>query len=237
MHINAYYNGLFTTRDKILIPLTDRALFFGDGIYDAAIGRNGKIFLLDDHIDRFFDNAKALDIPIELDRKKLKSVLLELAARSPHDCYFVYFQLTRFSEERVHAYPKDSKSNLLITVTKQPMPSPNQKLKLALERDIRYEMCHIKTLNLLPSVIASHKADINGKDETVFHRNGTVTECAHSNVHIVSDNVIYTHPTDNHILPGISRKHFIKTAKKYFPPVKRAMQEESMPTLKVTIIG
>ena len=70
-------------------------------------------------------------------------------------------------------------------------------------------MCHVKTLNLIPAVLASHKASSLGKDEAVFHRNGTVTECAHSNVHIISNSVLITHPLDNHILPGISRKHMI----------------------------
>ena len=214
MQINAYYNGEFSSRENIKIPLCDRAVFFGDGIYDAAIGHSGKIFMLDDHIERFYSNAKAVDIPIKLSACELKNILLHLASKSPYECYFVYFQLTRFSEERVHSYPDCDKSNLLITVTNQEYPDSRRELKLTLAKDVRHEMCHIKTLNLLPAVLASKKATLIGYDETVLHRNGEITECSHSNVHIIADSVLITHPLDNHILPGISRKHMLAVCKR-----------------------
>lgn len=213
METNAYYNGTFTSRENLKIPLSDRAIFFGDGIYDAAIGRNGKIFMLDDHIERFFKNAAELDIPPNVTKEELRKILLFLAKESKHECYFVYFQLSRYSDERIHSYPSTTKSNLLATVTKQAPPSLDKTLKLTLCKDLRHEMCHVKTLNLLPAVIASHKADTIEKDEAVLHRNGIVTECAHSNVHIVQNSVLITHPLDNHILPGISRKHLISVCK------------------------
>lgn len=219
MRINAYYNGIFTSMENIKIPLTDRSIFFGDGIYDAAIGRNGKIFMLDDHVDRFFDNAKELDIPVNVTKDELKNILLHLTRHSSYVCYFVYFQLTRYSEKRTHSYPETKRSNLLVTLTEQAMPNTDKRLKLMLAKDIRYEMCHIKTLNLIPSVMASHKANLLGRDEAVFHRNGTVTECAHSNIHIISDSMVLTHPLDNYILPGISRKHMLEVCKRIRIPV------------------
>lgn len=219
MHINAYYNGLFTSREKIRIPLTDRAVFFGDGIYDAAIGRGGKIFMLDEHIERFYSNARALDIPIKTTPQELKSILINLASSSPHECYFVYLQLTRFSPERTHSYPDTELSNLLITVTEQEMPSLGKKLKLAVEKDIRHEMCNVKALNLLPSVLASRKAALLGCDEAVLHRNGVVTEGARSNVHIITNGAVITHPLDNRILPGISRKHMLGVCQSLGIPV------------------
>ena len=219
MLTNAYYNGLFTTRDKIRISLTDRAVFFGDGIYDAAIGRGGKIFMLDEHLERFYSNAKTLDIPIKTTQKELENILLKLAALSPYECYFVYFQLTRFSSERAHAYPDTDDSNLLVTVTDQEPPSLNKHLRLTVEKDLRHEMCNVKTINLLPSVLASRKASILGFDEVILHRNGVVTECAHSNVHILSGGTVITHPLDNYILPGISRKHMLSVCKRLGIPV------------------
>lgn len=220
MQFDAYYNGLFTNRESIKIPLNDRAVFFGDGVYDAAIGRNGKIFLLDDHINRFFDNADAIDIPLNLSKSELKDILIRLAESSQHECYFLYFQLSRYSESRTHAYPKTKKSNLLITVSSQPLPDVEKRLKLTLANDVRHELCHIKTLNLLPSVMAAQKAETLGKDETVFHRAGTVTECSHSNVHIISNGVLITHPLNHHILPGISRKHMLEVCRNLEIPVR-----------------
>ncbi len=85
--------------------------------------------------------------------------------------------------------------------------------------DTRFLHCNIKTLNLIPSVIASQKAKEADCFEAVFHRNGRVTECAHSNVHIIKDGKLITAPTDNLILPGIARKHIIEACEKLGIPV------------------
>ena len=77
-------------------------------------------------------------------------------------------------------------------------------------------MCNIKTLNLLPSVLASEAAKQAGADECVMYRkeadgiNDRVTEGAHANVHCIKDGVLYTAPLDNLILPGISRKNLLR---------------------------
>ena len=75
-------------------------------------------------------------------------------------------------------------------------------------------MCNVKTLNLLPAVIASHAAEEAGCDEAVFVRDGIVTECAHSNVAIVKDGIVYTHPLSKFILPGITRARMLTLCKK-----------------------
>ena len=212
MKINAYYNGKFCERNQIAVPLTDRSIFFGDGIYDAAIGRNGKIFMEKEHIDRFFNNARTLDIPLTVSYAELSGILRRVAAGISEEAFFVYFQLTRFSSERTHAYPDSNRSNLLVTANPIDIKEPHKTLRLIEAEDIRHTMCHIKTLNLIPSVLAAKTAQTIGADETVFHRAETVTECAHSNIHIIKNGKIITHPTDNMILPGIARAHMIKTA-------------------------
>ena len=83
------------------------------------------------------------------------------------------------------------------------------RLKVMTAQDKRFEFCHIKTLNLLPNVIASQEATLKGLDEVVFHRDQRVTECAHSNVSILVNGVFQTAPLDNWILPGIARKYLL----------------------------
>ena len=209
MKINAYYNGKFGNVSEITIPLTDRAIFFGDGIYDAAIGRNGKIFMLDDHVERFFSNAAALNIPLSETRSELKRLLLKTVMLSQEPSYFVYFQLSRFSEERIHAAPATERSNLLVTVSPFKLCDRNKELNLITTEDVRHYMCNIKTLNLLSAVLSSMEAARSGADESVFVRGDTVTECSHSNIHFIKDGKIITHPLDRYILPGISRKHML----------------------------
>lgn len=209
----AYYNGRICEVGEVAIPLTDRAVFFGDGIYDAAIGRNGVIYLEDEHIERFIGNAKRMGIPLPFGQEELVGLLQELVTRSGEECFFLYFQLTRYSEERRHACREKERSNLLITVTGIPLPDPKRRLSLVSYPDKRYEYCHIKTLNLLPAVLASSFAEGMGADEAVFHRGEVVTECAHSNISIIKGGTLITHPTDTHILPGIARARMIEICK------------------------
>ncbi len=202
----AYYNGSFMPVGEVKIPLTDRAVFFGDGIYEALIARNGIPHLLDRHIERFFKNAALLGIGFDMSRGQLSALISEALALSGERVAFVYFQLTKFAEKRIHACPATEKYNFLMTVTEQIAPSPEKRLKLVTYPDLRYRYCNIKTLNLLPSVIASEYAERKGADEAVFYRGETVTECAHSNISAIIDGIVYTHPKCELILPGIARE-------------------------------
>lgn len=205
----AYYNGDFFDFSEVRIPLTDRSVFFGDGIYDAAIGKYGRVYLEREHLDRLFGNAERMGIPINMSRAELSSLIRELIQRNGFEEYFIYIHLSRFSHERTHSYPTCERSNLLITLRKHSLPEPDKELKLITLPDLRYSMCDVKTLNLLPAVLASKKAEDAGCDEAVFIRDGFVTECAHSNIHIIKDGILYTHPNGKFILPGITRKRLL----------------------------
>ncbi len=208
----SFYNGTFAPTEEITVPLTDRALYFGDGIYDAAIGRNGKIFLLDEHLDRFFENAQKISIKPYYSRAEIIDIFKETIKRASFDSFFLYFQLSRKGGKRQHSFNDSFGSNLLVTVSELPPPDFKH-IDLVTFEDRRFEYCNIKTLNLLPSVLAAAYAEENGCYETVFHRGDTVTECAHSNISILMSGKLITHPTDSHILPGITRKHLINAAK------------------------
>ena len=202
----AFYNGKFMPVSEVKIPLTDRAVFFGDGIYEALIARRGIPHFIDRHINRFFDNASLLGISFDMSKDELKALILRGLELSGEEVAFIYFQLTKFAEKRIHACPKSKKYNFLMTVTAQSLPSPEKRLKLVTYPDLRYRYCNIKTLNLLPSVIASEYAENKGADEAVFYRGDNVTESAHSNISAVIDGILYTHPKCELILPGIARE-------------------------------
>ena len=205
----AYYNGIFDDTDKIRIPLSDRAVYFGDGIYDAAIGRDGFIYLEQEHLNRFFKNAERLGLKINFSRGELSDVLHKVAENSGYGQYFLYFQLTRNLKKRLHAYPDGCDSNLLVIATKLEIATRGE-VKLICVPDLRHHFCDVKTLNLLPSVMAARRAAESGCEEAVFVRDGVVTECAHSNLLIVKDGTLYTHPTDNLILPGVTRARILQ---------------------------
>ncbi len=216
----AYYNGKIGEIETMSIPMSDRVHFFGDGVYDATYSRNYKIFTLDEHVDRFFNSAKLLEINLNIEKEELKKLLSDLVLKMDTGENFVYFQATRGGGlVRNHTYSKDAFANIWVTVTPKNIQPVYEKVKLITMQDTRFLHCNIKTLNLIPSVMASQKALEKGCDETVFHRDGRVTECAHSNVHIIKDGALVTAPTDNLILPGIARAHIIKACHKLGIPV------------------
>ena len=208
-----YYNGTFAPIGELSIRLSDRAIYFGDGIYDAAIGRNGRISFESEHIERFLRNAKRLEIRHSLTHESLSALLHEVIDRAGIPQFFLYFQMSRAAERRIHSYGEENGSNLLITVSPFSENDIKKELDVITREDLRYYYCDVKTLNLLPSVLASADARRAGCDEAIFIRGKFVTECAHSNVFILKDKTLYTHPTDNLILPGITRRHFIDVAR------------------------
>lgn len=207
----AYYNGKYDRKESICVPLTDRSLFFGDAVYDMAIGKGGKIYQCDNHVSRILNNAAALGINHSLTHDCLSEILHDCTSRSEYEEYTVYFQISRASEKRVHSALCTDYS-LLIIVDEFKFSSPVDNLKLITYEDRRYQYCNIKTVNLLPSVMASTRAEEYGCDEALFHRGETVTECSHSNVFIIKDKTLITHPNCELILPGITAENLILSA-------------------------
>lgn len=215
-----YYNGKYAEIDEMTIPMNDRVCWFGDGVYDATCAGNYVIFNLEEHIDRFYNSAKLLSIKIPMDKRELADLLTDLVRKLDSPDQFVYWQVTRGTAPRSHAFP-EGPANLWVTCRPAGIGDmEHTRLKLITVEDTRFLHCNIKTLNLLPSVMAAQKTAEAGADEAVFYRPGSrVTECAHSNVHMIKDGVFRTAPTDNLILPGIARAHLIKMCRKLEIPV------------------
>ena len=206
----AYYDGKIGTPEEMTVPFNDRVHFFGDGCYDATVGANGKVYLLQDHLDRFYTSAKALDIKIPIEKEALGQLLTDLLSKVDSKINFVYWQVTRGVEERNHVYAEDLPGKLWVLIRPQMLNDPDIPIKLNDEEDTRFYHCNIKTLNLLPSVRTAQRAKLGGFAETVFHRGEIVTECAHSNVSVLKDGVFYSHPNDEFILRGIAKTHMIQ---------------------------
>ena len=222
MQYVGYYNGKLGPLGEMTVPMGDRALYFGDGCYEAAVYRNGVIFALAEHLDRFFNSLRLLEIPFAMDRDSLTRELLRCIAAADDDQGVVYWQSSRgVCPFRSHEYPdpKLVKPTLLIMVKPYEPPARDFRERLITAPDSRFLHCNIKTLNLIPSVMASQRAAERGCTEAVLHRDGVVTECAHSNVHILKDGVFRTHPADNLILHGIARKHLLELCARLGIPV------------------
>ncbi len=210
----AYYDGVWGTPEEVMIPFNDRVHFFGDGVYDATAGGNHVVYLLDEHLDRFYTSAKALGIRIPMEKEALGKLLTEMLQKVEGETHFVYWQVTRGTADRNHVYDEDMVGKLWIMIRPAVLNNPDVPIKVNTKEDTRFYHCNIKTLNLIPSVVAAQEAKRLGVQETVFHRGDTVTECAHSNVCILKDGVFYSHPNDCYILRGIAKQHLIKACYK-----------------------
>lgn len=213
-----YYNGKYDEIEKMTVPMNDRACYFGDGVYDATYSRNYKLFALDEHIDRFFNSAAKLEIDLGITKGELKSLLNRLVKKLDSGSQFVYWQATRGTGERNHAFP-GGKANLWVTLRECEIDDIYKKIKVTHTEDTRYFHCDIKTLNLIPNCMAIERAEKMGCYESIFHRGERVTECAHSNVSIIKDGVFITAPVDNLILPGTARARLISSCGKFGIPV------------------
>ena len=103
----AYYNGAIGRIDEIRAPITDRGLYFGDGVYGCRYGAEQKIFALADHLDRFYNSRRCSRIDPPMERDALAAVLNDLVARLDSDApHMLYWQSTRAAAHRMHAFPK-----------------------------------------------------------------------------------------------------------------------------------
>ena len=211
----AYYNGKISEIEEMMIPMNDRASFFGDGCYDATYTRNHIIHDLEPHVDRFYRSAALLDIPVPMEKAELMDLMRELVKKVEADEQFVYWQLTRGTAMRGHTYgEKDLVPNLWITLKPCKTEDTYVPIPAITVEDTRFYHCNIKTLNLLPNVLAAEKARQAGCGEAILYRiidgKTRVTECAHSNIHILENGTFRTAPLDNMILPGIARSNLIR---------------------------
>lgn len=219
----AYYNGKYDEIENMTIPLSDRASFFGDGVYDATIAGNGIIHDLDAHVDRFFSSMALVHIEPAFTKDELKELLNKLVklADPAQETIQVYFQITRGSGIRAHVFPEENMPNLWVVLSDFGKLEPYKHINVITYEDRRYEYCNIKTLNLLANVLASQAAKEAGAQEAIFLRpGGIVTECAHNNVSILKDGTFITHPRDRFILPGIGLANLIKKCGELGIPVK-----------------
>lgn len=215
-----YYNGKYDLIDNMTVPMNDRVCYFGDGVYDVTMCRNYIPYLMDDHIDRFYSSASLLKIEIPMSKEELKELLCGLSKKLDSHEQMMYWQVTRGTAVRSHAFPEGVKANLWVTLRPMKVKDMNCEVTLITVEDTRYLHCNIKTLNLIPNVMAEQEAKEKGADTAVFQRGKYVTECAHSNIHILKDGKIITHPADNLILPGIARKHILRLSAPLGIPVE-----------------
>ncbi len=224
----AYYNGNYTTLEELKLPVLDRAVYFGDGVYEAMYVRRGIPYGMDDHLDRLYGSLQAVKIAPPMERAAFEAFLNDFAKRLGGEGV-LYWQVTRGSGYRAHTFPQGAQPNLLAWFKHKELADPRAPFRLMTADDRRYSFCNVKTLNLILNVMAAEEAKENGCDEAVFVRDGFVTEGAHTNIHLLKDGALITHPLGCHILPGTVRRQLLRLcAKLHVPVAERAFTPEEM---------
>lgn len=203
-----YLNGEFIPRNEAVISPEDRGFNFADGIYEVIKYYGGKPFRYADHLDRLKRSLREVSIRFD-DCDQLEAVFQELLERNSLAGAEagVYLQISRGSQTRIHRFPEGIEPTVYATVF--PFASKWDQLrngvKVITTEDIRWLRCDIKSISLLPNVMAAQKAHEQGAVEAIFIRNGVVTEGSHSSFLAVKNGTVYTHPDSNLILPGITK--------------------------------
>ncbi|MBY7142947.1 D-amino-acid transaminase [Virgibacillus sp. NKC19-3] len=195
------------------VNIEDRAYQFGDGIYEVIGVYDGKPFMMDEHLDRLKRSANEIQLKLPYQMDDFRSNLEELVENNELYEGIIYLQVSRGVGPRWHEFPDPDVSPVTVAYTRAEERKTDLEEKggvAVLTEDIRWLRCDIKTLNLLPNVLAKQKAVEHNAVEAILHRDGIVTEASASNVFMVKDGTLYTHPANNYILNGITRQKIIE---------------------------
>ncbi|MGF9964046.1 D-amino-acid transaminase [Bacillus rhizoplanae] len=222
------WNGkiIDTTNKQPHIDLEERGLQFGDGVYEVIRVYKGTLHLLDPHITRLYRSMEEMELTLSLSKAELIASLYELLAKNQfQEDGIVYLQISRGIQPRVHAFSFDATPTIYAYIRKKERPALwiEYGIRAITEPDIRWLRCDIKSLNLIPNVLASTKAERKGCKEALLVRDSIVTEGSHSNFFLVKNGTLYTHPANHLILNGIVRQYIISLAHTLHIPLQEEL--------------
>ncbi|HYF93650.1 MAG TPA: D-amino acid aminotransferase [Symbiobacteriaceae bacterium] len=228
MSLTVYLNGKFISYEQAAVPVEDRAFLLADGIYEVARVYAGRPFALDGHLQRLARSARELRMP-EPDLAEIERASLELLRINNLSDATIYIQVSRGAyTPRTHAFPAGPITPTFLIIARS--FTANVKLwevgiKAVTVPDQRWARCDIKSVALLPNVMAKQTAAESGAQEAIFVRDGFAIEGSSSNFFAVLDGEIRTYPLCNYILGGITRNVAIDVARK----LGYAVREEGIP--------
>ncbi|MBN2132203.1 MAG: aminotransferase class IV [Sedimentisphaerales bacterium] len=191
----------------------DRGIYFGDGVYEVLRSYNGKIFALQEHLQRFASSLAAIritSVDLALVRDRVERAFLTVGLPNVK----IYFHLTRGSAPRSHVWETDLEPNFFLTVSElADDPQKARGIAVSTHPDWRWKRCDIKSLNLLANVLARQDATDKGCDEAILvDEQGRITEGAGSTFFAIRGKTLVTAPLSANILPSITREFVIRAA-------------------------
>ena len=202
-----YLNGKFMPLEEAYIPVLDRGVIFGDGIYEVIPAYSRKPFRLQEHLDRLQHSLDGIRLKNPLSNDEWGNLLEQLIAKNSGEDQYIYLHITRGVAKRDHAFPVNVSPTIFI-MSNPLLPPPAELLASGASAitaiDNRWMRCDVKAISLLPNVLLRQLAvDVHAL-ETILIRDGFLTEGAASNIFIVKNNVLLAPPKSHLMLPGIT---------------------------------
>ncbi len=207
-----YLNGEYLPLAEAKVSVLDRGFLFGDGVYEVIPAYAGRLFRLEEHIARLDNSLRGIRLPLHYSVAEWQAIFQPLLDSSKNQC--LYLQITRGSaSKREHGFPENIQPTIFaMSSDVQPMAAKAGGIKAVTLEDIRWQLCNIKAITLLPNILLRQAALDHGCAEAILVKNGYVIEGAASNVFAVIDGELTTPPKSNEILPGITRDLILELA-------------------------
>ena len=217
----AYVNGRYVRHTDAAVHVEDRGYQFADGVYEVCEIRHGYIVDLTRHLDRLDRSLRELEMKWPMARKALITVIREVVRRNLVTNGMYYLQVTRGVAKRDHVFPPDSvPSSIVITAKSLNRDAAEKRAEAGIAiitvPENRWDRVDIKTVGLLPNVLAREAAKRQGAQEAVFvDEDGFIKEGAATNAWIVSkEGKLVTRPAEHGILRGVTRTTVMEVAAK-----------------------
>ena len=213
----AYINNKFVNFKSAKIHIEDRGLQFADSVYEVIAVLDKNLIDLDFHLERLKYSLRELEIKFTINKKNLNNIFLNLIKKNKTRNGIIYLQITRGNQFREHKYQKNLIPTLIVYTRNKSFNLPGKKfvgVKTITYQDLRWKRRDIKTVNLLPNIIAANMAKKKKAYEAILIQNGKVTEGTSSNIWIIKRNNLITHPANSDILKGVTRTSLLKIIKK-----------------------
>jgi len=213
----AWLNGRFQALAEIRLSPLDRGFLFADGVYEVVPVYAGVPFELGPHLDRLEASLAGIRLANPLSRRDWEGMVHELVERNGGGDVCIYFQVTRGADSgRDHGFPAETVPATCFAMATPLPPTPERIQREGgrghLVEDNRWARCDIKSIALLPNVLAKQAARDQGADEALFHRDGLLLEGSSTTLFLVHQGILKTPPRDERILPGITREVILSLA-------------------------
>jgi D-alanine transaminase len=208
--MKVFFNGKIDNLDNIKLSPFDRGFLYADGVYEVIRTYNGKFFRLEDHLERLIYSSNSIKINFkEID--KIENILYQLINENKFaSAVMAYIQITRGTYfPRKHSFPEQN-INPTVFISVNPLSEDRTEnetgIKVILQKDVRWQRCDIKSVSLLPNVLANQQAKGESAGEAVWVNKGFLLEGSHTNFFGVKNGEVWTAPLSNLILSGVTRK-------------------------------